>query len=101
MLTTGRTEVHAQIAQVADLVHHGGHVQQRLGRDATHVQADAAQRGVTFDDHDLQAQVRRAERRRVAARAAAEHQHVALQVRRAAEGWRSRGWRDATLIAAL
>jgi hypothetical protein len=81
MLTTGTPKVHAKVAQVADLVHHGGHVQQRLAGDAAHVQADAAQRGVAFDDHDLQAQVRRAERRRVAARAAAEHQHVALQVR--------------------
>jgi hypothetical protein len=87
----GYAEVHAKVAQVADLVHHGGHVQQRLGRDAAHVQADAAQRGVAFDDHDFQAQVRRAERRRVAARAAAEHQHVALQVGRAAEGGRDGG----------
>jgi hypothetical protein len=30
MLTTGTPKVHAEVAQVADLVHHGGHVQQRL-----------------------------------------------------------------------
>jgi hypothetical protein len=76
----GYAEVHAQVGQVAHLVHHGGHVQQRLGRDAAHVQADAAQRGVAFDDDDFQAQVGRAEGGGVAAGATAQHQHVALQV---------------------
>jgi hypothetical protein len=70
--------------QVRHFVHHRGHMQQRLGRDAAHVQAHAAQRGVALDQHHLQAQVGRAEGGAVAARAAAQHQHVAVQVGRAA-----------------
>ena len=50
-----------------------GGVQQRLGRDAAAVQADAAQPLVLLDQNDFLAQVRRVKRRRVAARAAAHH----------------------------
>jgi hypothetical protein len=76
----GYAELHAQVAQVADLVHHRRHVQQRLAGDAAHVQAHAAQGGIALDQHDFQAQVGRAERRAVAARASTQHQQVALHV---------------------
>jgi hypothetical protein len=80
MSTCGSTEAHAQVAKVADLVHHAGDVQQRLGRDAAHVQAHATEGGVALDDDGLQAQVGGAEGGRIAARAGAQHQHVALEV---------------------
>jgi hypothetical protein len=76
----GCAKVHAQVGHVADFVHDGGHVQQRLGGDAAHVQAHATQGGVALDDDHLEAQVRSAEGGGVAARATAEHQHVAVQV---------------------
>ena len=47
-------------------------VQQRLGRDAADVEADAAERLVALDEHDVEAEVGGAEGRRVAARARAE-----------------------------
>ena len=55
-------------------------MQQRLGRNAADVQADAAERRVAFDQHRLHAEVGRAECRGVAARAGAEHQHVAFDI---------------------
>ena len=55
-------------------------MQQRLGGNAAHVQAHAAQGGVALDDDDLEAQVGRAEGGAVAAGAAAEHEHVAVQI---------------------
>jgi hypothetical protein len=64
MSTLGCAEVDAQRRQVADLVHHRRHVQQRLGRDAAHVQAHAAQGGVALDETTF--------RPRSAARKAAE-----------------------------
>ena len=73
-------EVTPRSAKWLDLVHDGGHVQQRLGRDAAHVQADAAQRGIALDQHHFQAEVGGAERGRVAAGAGAQHQHVAFDV---------------------
>jgi len=70
----GRAEVHAQVGHVADFVHDRGHVQQRLGRNATHVQAHAAQGGVALDQRST-FRPRSAARKaaRVAAGAAAEH----------------------------
>ena len=73
-------ERHAGIAHVRRLVDHGRHVQQRLRRDAAHVQAHAAQGGVALDDDGAQAQVGRAERRRITARTAAQHHHVDVDV---------------------
>ncbi|OQC07498.1 MAG: hypothetical protein BWX79_01871 [Alphaproteobacteria bacterium ADurb.Bin100] len=81
----GRTEVNTQVGHVADFVHDGGHVQQGLRGDATHVQAHAAQGRVTLDHDDFEAQVCCAEGRGVAAGATAEHQHVALQIRTSGE----------------
>ncbi len=71
-----------QIGHVADFIHHGGHVQQRLGRNAADVQAHAAQRGVALDKDHLESQVGRTEGRAVAARAAAQHEHIAARCRR-------------------
>ena len=82
-----RAKVHTQRGHVAHLVHHRGHVQQRLGRNAAHIQADAAQRGVALHDHHLQPQVRSAEGGRVAAWATAEHQHVAVEVGTCHRSW--------------
>src|SRR5690606_25762244 len=48
-------------------------VEQRLRRDAADVEADAAERRPALDQRDVEPEVRRAERRRVAARARAEH----------------------------
>jgi hypothetical protein len=84
---------HAQVGEVLDLVHHHRHVQQRLRRDAAHVEADAAERGVALDQHHLHAEVGGAERGRIAAGAAAEHEQVALDV--GAAGVRRRDGRRA------
>jgi hypothetical protein len=47
-------EGHADVAHVRRLVHDVRHVQQRLGRDAADVQADAAQGRVLLDQHGVQ-----------------------------------------------
>ncbi|OEZ92696.1 hypothetical protein JAB9_46260 [Janthinobacterium sp. HH107] len=73
-------ERHARVGHVRRFVDDGCHVQQRLGRDAAHVQAHAAQGGVALDDDRRHAQVGRAERRRIAARTAAKHHHVDVDV---------------------
>ena len=65
------------------LVDHRGGMQQRLGRDAAHVEADAAEGGVALDQHGVHAQVGGTERGRVATRTGAEHDQLALDVRRA------------------
>ena len=87
-----RAELDAERGEVRGFVHHGGDVQQRLRRNAADVQAHAAERRVALDQHGLHAEVGRAEGGRVAAGAGAEHQHLALDVGRAAErcGDRSR-----------
>ena len=79
-------ELKVQVGEVRRLVHHRRHVQQRLARDAAHVQAHAAQCGVTLDEHGLQAQVGRAKGRRIASRAGTQHQQVALDVGAAGVG---------------
>ena len=76
----GRAKVHAQIGHVADLVHHRGHMQQGLGGNAAHVQADPAQGGVALDQNHFQAQVGSTESGGVAARAGAQDQDIAIQV---------------------
>ena len=50
-----------------------GDVQQRLGRDATHVQADATQGGVTLDDNGIQTQVSRTEGSGITGRASTQY----------------------------
>jgi hypothetical protein len=48
--------------------------------NAADVEAHAAERRIALDQHRLHAEVGGAERRRIAARAGAEHQHVAFDV---------------------
>src|SRR5476649_1516055 len=55
------------------------HVNQCLGRDATDVQAGAAQ-GFRFDEHRLNAQLCCTDRRNVTARAAANNQQSSFEV---------------------
>ncbi|MHC2561375.1 DNA-binding transcriptional regulator/RsmH inhibitor MraZ [Bradyrhizobium liaoningense] len=56
-----RAEADAMIRQMLDLIDHGRGVQQRLARDATDVEADAAERIVTLDQHGLHAKIGGAE----------------------------------------
>ena len=79
-IDSGRAKVDASRRQVAHLIHHRSHMQQRLTGDAAHVQAHAAELGVALDQHNLEAEVGRAEGGAVAAGAAAEHEQVALQI---------------------
>ena len=60
--------------------HDGGDVQQRLGRNAADVEADAAEGGVALDDDRLHAEVGRAEGSGIAAGTGAEDEHLALDV---------------------
>ena len=90
----GRPKINAECRHVADLVDHGGHMQQRLGRDAAHVQADATELGVALDQHHFQAEVSGAKRCTVAARAGAEHQQVAGQIGGAGKTGRNGRWRS-------
>jgi len=95
VLYGGRAKVHTQVGHVTDLVHHGRHLQQRLGRDAAQVKAHAAQGGVALDDDDLEAQVGCAERGAETARAATEQERVAVQADEACEA--GRYWIDSCL----
>ena len=56
----GRAKINAERCHVADFVHYGGDVRQRLGLNAADIQADAAERRITLDQHHLQAQIGRA-----------------------------------------
>ena len=85
-----RREGDTERLEVLDLIHHGGHVQQRLRRNATDVQAHAAERGEALDEHDLHAQVGSAKRRRVATWAGPEHDEVALDIGTTGVGRRDR-----------
>ena len=51
-------------------------VEERLGRDAPDVETSAAQGVVLLHAHRLHAQLRRLDRRHIAARAAADHDKV-------------------------
>ncbi len=79
-----RGEGDAEIGGVLGLFHHCGDVQQRLGRNAADVEADAAERRVALDDHRFHAEVGGAEGGGVAAGAGAENEHLALHVGRTA-----------------
>jgi hypothetical protein len=74
----GESDAHR--AEVLDFIHHRGDVQQRLRRDAADVETDAAEAGVALDQHRLQPEVGGTESGRIAARAGAEHEHVAVEV---------------------
>ena len=55
-----------------------GGVEQRLGGDATHVEAGAAERGITLDQRGLQAKLRTADRGDIAAGAGANYGDVVV-----------------------
>src|SRR5882672_251605 len=74
------SERDAKAAHLLHLVDHPRDVEQRLGRDAPDVEADAPQPRVALDQDRLEAEVRRAERGAVAARAGADHQHAGFEV---------------------
>ena len=57
-----RAELDAEIGEVRGFVHDRRHVQQCLRRDAADIQAHATERGIALDQHDLLAEVCRAER---------------------------------------
>ena len=73
-----RAEVDAVRAHLLRLGDHPRGVQQRLGRDAADVQADAAQALVALDEDRAQAEVGGAERGGVAADAPADDDHVGV-----------------------
>ena len=62
------------------LRHHLGRMQQRLGRNAADVEADAAERRIALDQHDFLAQVGGAEGGGIAAGAGAQHHDFGVQV---------------------
>ena len=78
--TVGVAERDTVLGHRLRLVDDGGHVQQRLRRNAADVEAHPAERRVALDEHRLHAEVGRAERRAVAAGAGTQHQHLALDV---------------------
>ena len=67
------------ILGVLGVVEDLGRAQQRLGRDAAPVEADTAEQ-FAFDDGGLEAQLRAADRRDIAAGAASEHDDVVIGV---------------------
>ena len=75
-----RGERQAVSAERRRLVDHLGRVQQRLGGDAADIEAYAAQRRAAVDEHDLLAEIGRAEGGGVAAGTRAEHDDVAFDV---------------------
>jgi hypothetical protein len=80
------TEVDTQPSQMRHFLHHRGDMQQRFGRNTPNVQAHATQRGIALDHYGFLAQVRRAKRGGVTARATAEDKYIALQIRAAGMG---------------
>ena len=81
-------EGQAVLAHLLGLGDHLRGVQQRLRRDAADVEADPAQGVAAVDDHDLEPEVGRAERRGVAAGAGAEHEQADVAVLAAVRGGR-------------
>ena len=69
-------ETHTQVRHPRRLVDDLGGVEQGLGGNATHIEADAAQTRVAFDQDHLFPQVGGTEGRRVAAGARAQHHHL-------------------------
>ena len=74
----GLAEREAHVGSFLGVGDHLGGVEQRLGRDAADVQADAAQLWVALDENDLFAEIGGAERGGVAARARAQHQNLGV-----------------------
>ena len=63
-----------------DFVHDGGGVQQRLGRDAADIEADAAKHLPALDQDGIEAEIRCSERRRIAARTGPENDDIACDI---------------------
>ena len=82
-------EGNAQVGHLARLVEDGRGVQQGLGGDAAHVQADPAQVGVALDQDHALAEVRGAEGGGIAAGAGAEDDDLGLDIL---------GWCDCGLV---
>src|SRR5206468_1165958 len=83
-------EVQAELFRALDLAEHRRDVQQRLRRDAALPEAGAAEAPARVYDDRLKAELGAAERRRVAARAAAHDGHV-HPARARRRGWRPPG----------
>jgi hypothetical protein len=79
-LDLGLAEGDAHVRAFLGVGDHLRRVQQRLRRDAAHVEADAAERRVALHQHDLLAEVGRAEGGRVPAGTGAEDQHFGVVV---------------------
>ena len=69
----------AELGGVADVVEHLGGVEQRLGRDAAAQRAGAAELGVLLHQRHLHPELRGADRRHVAAGAAADDHQVLVE----------------------
>ena len=78
-----RRENDAACRHVGGILDHLGGVQQRLGRNAADVQADAAEHRPALDQRDLEPEIGGAERRGVAAGTRAEHDQIERARRRA------------------
>ena len=68
------------------LLDHIGGMQQGFRGNAPHVEADATQVGIAFDEHGIQPQIGATERGGIAARAGANHHHRAFDIGFAAGG---------------
>ena len=79
-------EPDAVIGHFLGLGDHLRGMEQRLGGDAADIQADPAEIGILLDQHHLLAQVGGPEGGSIAARAGAEHDHLAVDVALAAGG---------------
>ena len=97
MSIVGAAKLRPRCAHLLGLGDHLGGVQQRLGRDAADIEADAAQGRPALDQHHLPAEVGGAEGRGVAAGAGAQHQHLGI-VSRPWRHWRP--WASARSVAA-
>ena len=82
-------EVDAEIRRMRGFVDHRRRMQQRLRRNAADVEADAAERGIAFDQHRIQAQIGGAERGGIAAGTGAEHDDAGIRCRPCGR-WRPR-----------
>jgi len=56
-----RCESDAEIAEMRGLVHYRGDMQQRFGRNAADVEADAAERRITLDQYGIHPEIGSAE----------------------------------------
>ncbi len=75
-----RAERDAEVAHLLGVRDDARRVQQRLRRNAADVEADAAERRVALDEHDLLAEVGGAKCRGVAAGTRAEHEHFGVEI---------------------